>query len=145
MATFSLQDKTSQIDKVRIRLLKFSVVGASGILVNMGLLFFFTDVIGVPYFVSSPFAIEGSIVSNFFMNMSWTWKGRGTRGTLWQRMLRYHLAVGLSALFGNYLVLLGLTEVFGLHYTLSNLIGICAGAAGNYLLNDAWTFKSLSP
>jgi dolichol-phosphate mannosyltransferase len=123
------------------RLIKFGIVGGSGVAVNVGCLYLFTEFAGIPYFVASVIAIELSILSNFTMNLLWTWRDRSEEGTLWTKIARYHIGAGATALLGNYLILIALTELVGMHYMISNLIGIAVGTFSNYLINDLWTFK----
>ena len=123
------------------RLIKFGIVGASGVGVNVGCLYVFTEFAQLPYFVSSILAIELSIISNFTANLLWTWRDRSEEGTLWTKLIRYHIGAGATAFLGNYLILVALTEFFGMHYMISNLIGISVGTFSNYLINDLWTFK----
>jgi len=123
------------------RLIKFGIVGASGVGVNVGCLYVFTEFAHLPYFVSSILAIELSIISNFTANLLWTWRDRSEEGTLWTKLVRYHIGAGATAFLGNYLILVALTEFFGMHYMISNLIGIAFGTFSNYLINDLWTFK----
>jgi putative flippase GtrA len=122
------------------RLLKFSVVGATGVFVNMGTLYLLTELAGIPYFVGSVVAIELSIATNFWMNLIWTWRDRSEVGTLWTKLWRYHVGAGATAFLGNYLILIGLTELFGVNYLISNLVGIGVGTLSNYVINDVWTF-----
>ena len=61
------------------------------------------------------------------------------------RLLQYHISVALAALLLNWLLLIFLTEVFGVYYLLSNLIGIGIGMIFNFILNDLWTFKQQLP
>lgn len=123
------------------RLLKFGVVGLTGIGVNMGSLYLLTEFAKVPYFVGSLVAIELSILSNFWMNLHWTWRDRSEVGTIWTKLWRYHIGAGITAFLGNYLILIGLTEWFRINYLISNLIGIGVGTLSNYVINDVWTFK----
>jgi dolichol-phosphate mannosyltransferase len=123
------------------RLIKFGIVGASGVVVNVGALYLFTEFARIPYFVASVIAIELSILSNFTVNLLWTWRDRSKEGTLWTTIVRYHIGAGATAFLGNYLILIALTEFFGMHYMISNLIGIAVGTFSNYLINDLWTFK----
>ena len=125
---------------LNIRLLKFGVVGISGVGVNMGMLYFLTEYVHIPYLISSIIAIEISIISNFLLNDIWTWKDRIKKKYIY-RLIQYHVSVGITAVFVNWLLLLILTEVFGLYYLLSNLIGIAMGTFANYIINDVWTFK----
>lgn len=126
------------------RVLKFGVVGLSGIVVNMGGLYLLTDFAGIPYFVASLIAIELSIVSNFWLNHLWTWKDRSDGGRIWAKVVRYHVGAGLTAILGNYLILIGLTEFFHINYLISNLVGIGVGTVSNFIVNDLWTFKTRS-
>ena len=130
-----------QQNLLNARLLKFSVVGASGVAVNMGLLYALTRFMGIHYILSSILAIEVSILTNFILNDIWTWRDRQKK-TYWKRMLQYHISVGITALLANWLLLIFFTEVVGLHYMWSNLIGISVGMLFNYTLNDLWTFRN---
>ena len=123
------------------RLIKFGIVGASGVVVNMGCLYVLKEFAGIPYFVASVIAIELSILSNFTINLLWTWRDRSEEGTLWTKLVRYHVGAGATAFLGNYLILVALTELVGMHYMISNLIGIAVGTLANYVINDLWTFK----
>jgi dolichol-phosphate mannosyltransferase len=123
------------------RLAKFGIVGASGVVVNVGCLYLLTEFARIPYFIASIIAIELSIISNFTINLLWTWRDRSEEGTLWRKIVRYHIGSGATAILGNYLILIALTEFFGMHYMISNLIGIAVGTFSNFLISDLWTFK----
>ncbi len=120
--------------------IKFAIVGGSGVLVNMGLLFILTRFFSVRLEIASPIAIEVSILTNFTLNNLWTFKKRNTHVPFWTRLFRYHLVTGLAGIV-NYVVLLLLVNNFGLHDMLSNLIGILIGTAITYSLNSLWTWN----
>jgi len=121
-------------------LIKFGIVGGSGVLVNMGLLYILTRFFAIRLEIASALAIEVSILSNFFLNNLWTFKKRETHVPFWSRLLRYHLVTGLAGIV-NYLVLLLLVHTLGWHDMLSNLIGIAIGTIINYTLNSLWTWR----
>lgn len=127
---------------VNPRILKFGVVGVSGIGVNMGSLYLLTEFARIPYFIGSLIAIELSIISNFWLNHLWTWRDRMDTGSFWGKIVRYHIGSGLTAILGNYLILIAFTELFHINYLISNLVGIGVGTLGNFVLNDLWTFKT---
>lgn len=131
-------------DILNPRFIKFGIVGMSGIVVNMGLLYLLAGPGGVPYFLASIVAIELSIISNFSINHLWTWRDRSDHGTVFGKLVRYHIGAGATGFLGNYLILVALTELVGLHYLLSNLIGIGVGTLFNYVINDLWTFRKRS-
>jgi len=127
-----------------IRFIKFGIVGGSGILVNMGFLWFFTEMVGLYYLISSVLAIALAMISNFIWNDLWTWGDRGEPGVkaYLSRMAKFILVSSIAAYIGNLGVLWILTHYFHIYYLISNLIGIAVGTILNYSVNNFWTFKS---
>jgi len=124
------------------RFVKFCLVGASGVLVNMFFLWFFTERAGIYYLLSSLFAIEISVLNNYVLNDLWTWHDRGKEGRAeyFKRMLQYHLSSS-AAILTNLSVLWLLTDLVHIYYLTSNFFGILCGTFLNFFLNDRWTFK----
>src|SRR5207237_361133 len=119
--------------------LKFALVGAAGVLVNLGT---FTLLLGTGMnkFVASPLAIEVSIITNFLLNNYWTFRWRKTRDRLRIKGLKFN-AVSLVALgisYGTFMLLSFLfpTTAPQVH----QLVGIIPATAINYFLNTYWTF-----
>ena len=129
--------------KKLVEFIKFAIVGGSGVVVNMGLLFILTRYLSVRLEIASPIAIEVSILSNFTLNNLWTFSKRNTPVPFWTRLFRYHLVTGLPGAV-NYLVLLLLVNSFGLHDMISNMIGILIGTFITYTLNSLWTWNEPS-
>lgn len=124
------------------RLLKFAIVGASGILVNEGLLFILTETLNIHYLLSAFLSIECAILSNFILNDLWTFKDRrdhGVRGSL-KRAIKSNLGFGAGVLI-NLLVLFMLTEFTRLHYLISNFFGILVAFIWNFLISIRWIWK----
>lgn len=125
------------------RMIRFGIVGASGIVVNQGLLMLLHGTLGLPLLLSSPVAIETSILTNFILNSRWTWKidlGRSLRSWV-RKAVQYHAATVLSAFAGNIVVLMGLVHLFGVDYRLANLAGIAVGSGLNYVAGEFWVFR----
>ncbi len=133
---YSLMRRSGEL----LRFLKFCLVGASGIVVNEGLLWVLTAFGGLAYQVSSAIGIECSIVSNFLLNDFFTFGDRRSPGaqSRARRLLKFNV-VSLVGLGINLGVLSLLTSVFGVHYLLSNLVGIALAFLWNYGLNTWWT------
>ena len=139
-----LADQISRIPRKRMEeFIKFAVVGGSGVVVNMGLLYVLPSFLYLRIEIASPIAIETSIITNFILNNFWTFKKRDARFAFWPRLFRYHLVTGLAGLV-NYFVLLLLVKLIGMNEFLSNLIGIGAGMLINFFLNSLWTWKERS-
>ncbi len=122
---------------------RFLAVGASGVLVNMGLYLGLTRLAGLRLEIASPLAIEASILSNFALNASWTFRGR-PQAPAWTRLWRFHL-VALVAALVNYGILLALARGLGVHDVLANLVGIAGGTLVNYAANSLWTWRREEP
>ena len=122
------------------RIIKFGIVGGIGVLVNMSILYSLTEFFDLLYIISSIFAIELSILSNFILNDLWTWSERKKK-KFYQRLIKYHITAGITAFVANWLLLIFLSEIAGVYYLISNLIGIGVGMLSNFILNDIWTFR----
>lgn len=123
-------------------MVKFGLVGTSGLLVNMGLLYFLTEQIGIYYLISSAIAVETSIISNFALNEVWTFVERGKEGTkhIFNRFFKFN-GISIVGMGINVSILAALTEFAGLYYLFSNLVAIAAVFGWNYLANVRWTWS----
>jgi len=135
--------ETELCGKAAYRFLKFCCVGLSGIIVNMGMLWFFTEIYGFYYLISSVIAIEASILSNFILNENWTFVDIDSSSTVAVRFLKMN-AVYAAGLAINLGVLLMLTEIFGAHYLISNLFGIACATLFNFFWAKNYVWRSCS-
>lgn len=133
----------------RPRFIKFGIVGASGVVVNLSVLyigqeFLFRSIAQetLRLNLSLAFAIFVATISNFTWNQRWTWHDR--------KALR---SVPVIVQFGQYAlacwigiaVQVGLTNAFVLflHYLPANLIAVVIASLFNFVANDLWTFGRL--
>ncbi len=119
---------------------KFLLVGASGVIVNLG---FFTLLLhlGLNKYIASPVAIEASIISNFILNNAWTFRWRNNKSSVYVKGLKFNvvsiLSLGLS--YGTFIMLSLLVP--NMSPQLAQLVGIIPATVVNYFLNSYWTFK----
>jgi len=125
------------------RFLKFCAVGASGVVVNEGLLWILTEFAGLFYLVSGVIGIEVSIITNFLLNDAWTFRDRshGHSG-MGRRGLKFN-AVSLGGLVINMAALFTLVSM-GIYYLYANLFGIACAVLWNYIVNLKWTWSGSS-
>ena len=119
-----------------LRLVRFGIVGASGFVVNEGLLYVGHGVFRLPLLLASVLAIECAIVTNYLLNDRWTFQHR--RPTL-MRFVRFN-AVSLVSLVVNLAVLGLLTRFTRLDYRAANAVAVAAASGANYVLNVYWTY-----
>lgn len=120
-------------------LLRFLLVGATGVVVNEGILYGLHEVAGRPLVVASLLAVEASILWNFAWNDRWTFRGRTDR-PLPGRLLRFHAASAAGMVLNVALVLLGAAYLPHVSVLLTNLAGIALGSGINFLINLHWTW-----
>ena len=124
-----------------VKIVRFGLVGLSGIFVNMGLLYALTEIAGLYYLVSAAIAIELSIVNNFIWNDVWTFKSAGDLRfeRKVQRFASFQ-AVSVGGLAINMVVLYLLADIAGVYYLVANLAGILIAFAWNYGVNRHYTW-----
>ena len=131
----------AELSRSVARFVRFGVVGASGVVVNQGLLMLLHGTLGVPLLISSVCAIEVSIITNFLLNHVWTWRLSLRTPGLLRRCLLYHAAAVMAAFAGNVIVLMVAVEVFGVDYRIANLVGIVIGTVINFTAGELWIFR----
>ncbi len=132
----------------KFRVVKFALVGVTGIGVNEGLLYLLDNVFSF-YFsglhllilpVASIIAVEASIIWNFTLNNSWTFSDRKS-GSILMRLLKYNVFTGIGSAV-NVAATVGLTDYAILpDYLVANLIGIMFGFFINYFSSDYLVWK----
>ena len=139
MVGFMLAAWRIRVDRSKT-FLKFSVVGATGVVVNLAS-FTILMAFGLSKFIASPVAIELSILSNFVFNNFWTFSDRGGNGRIHSRALKFHIisVVALVVSYGTFL-LLSMIDPTGIPQ-IHQAVGIVPAALINYFLNAYWTFK----
>jgi len=134
---------------LRQRFIKFGVVGASGTLVNVTVLYLAQEFVfraieppSLRLNVSLAVAIFCATINNFLLNRAWTWLDR-----------REHVPTPILVQFGKYAIAcwLGIALQFALthafarhmHYLLANVLAILIASVANFVVNDQWTFGRL--
>lgn len=120
--------------------LKFSVVGSTGVVVNLVSFTIFMNA-GLNKFIASPIAIELSIISNFFLNNFWTFSGRDINDKIHIRGLKFNIIsfVALAVSYSTFLIL-SVVNPGGIPQ-IHQAVGIVPATLINYFLNSYWTFK----
>ena len=133
------------------RFLRFGLVGASGVLVDMGVLYLLADpqTLGWALSLSKVIAAETAIVNNFVWNELWTFRDISTSRTDWKsradRFTRFNLiclaGIGISVLLLNFQV-----HFLHLNVYVANLLAIALASFWNFWMNIkfGWTQPTVS-
>ena len=140
---------------LRYRYAKFGIVGASGTVVNMVVLYVAQEVMfqGIASMrarlaISLALAIFVATINNFSWNRLWTWADRrahpgaaAPEPALLGLFARYALAswLGIALQYG-----LTLWLAHFIHYLAANVLAILVASVSNFIANDRWTFRARS-
>ena len=125
--------------KVIDEFFKFGLVGFLGTLINLLILYVFTEFVGIYYLVSAIIAFFVAMTSNFILNKIWTFK-EPIKLNVGKKYLQFSL-VSVVALFVNLFFLYVFTEFLGIYYLISQVLAIGVSLIINFLGNKIWTFK----
>lgn len=118
-----------------VTLLKFGVVGCTGVVLNTAALYALSRELGLPLAASSAVAVEVAVISNYLLNEHWTF---ATRTMSVKRFAKFN-AASLGGLGINVMTVWSLAQL-GIFFLLANLFGIAAGFASNYALSFIWVW-----
>ena len=119
---------------IRLRVVRFGLVGASGVVVNTVVLALLTSGAGLFYVASALLATEVSICWNFALSERWVFRGTRDGGRL-RRFLSFAVVNSLAfALSGP--LLWAFVSGLGLHYLLGNLLSISVLMVVRFVVAD---------
>ncbi len=120
-----------------VQLGKFSLVGASGYLVNLAVYGALLRVAGLHYLAAGACSFVVAATSNYYWNRHWTF--RRQRGHVYYQGLRF-LVVSLVALGAN-LGILHVLIVGGLGKIVAQAIAVVLVMPLNFVGNKLWSFR----
>jgi dolichol-phosphate mannosyltransferase len=123
------------------RMLKFCTVGIIGMIVNTTLLWALTEIWGVYYLFSSIVSTESAVLNNFVWNEYWTFHDTydSRKSGIVERIFKFHISRVGGALLSFFILFL-LTEVFRVHYLVSNIFSVLIIVFYNYYTSKEWVW-----
>jgi len=128
-----------------LRWLKFNLVGAMGIGIQLGCLAVLSGVLHLHYLAATALAVEAAVLHNFVWHQRFTWKDRQdeSRRGVPLRLLRFHLGNGLISIFGNMTIMAALVGGLGIrHLIAANAISIAVCSAANFAASEWFVFRT---
>ena len=133
-----------QMDTSRIRLLvkhaiKYYLVGVTGVLLNLGILYSLTEFAHLWYMISAVIAALVTIISNFTLDKIWTFRD----AVLKQKTIIVFVKFAGVCMLGTG-IYLGLiytfVEMMSVYYMLAAVVSIGIAGTINFMLNRRWSF-----
>ncbi|MDR3735236.1 MAG: GtrA family protein [Acidobacteriaceae bacterium] len=123
-----------------LRWLKFNLVGAMGVVVQLSSLALFNRLAPGHYLCSSAAALELTLLHNFVWHLHYTWRDRrgGSSPTL--QLIQFHLSNGLVSMLGNLALMRVLVQQVHAPVLVANCIAILCCSIVNFFLGNSWAF-----
>lgn len=122
-----------------VRWLKFNLVGAVGICVQLAMLALLRSGFGINYLFATALAVEIAVIHNFLWHERFTWPERATKSRL-RRLAAFNLSNGTISLLGNLATMKLLVGIVDLNYFTANLAAIAACSLANFAVGDKFIF-----
>lgn len=125
------------------RWLKFNLVGAIGIGVQLALLALLVHGFLINYLVATAIAVETAVLHNFVWHERFTWPERGNRDrrSVLGRLVRFHAGNGAVSLVGNLLLMRLLVGTFGVPAVVANATAIAVCGLLNFAIGEWVVFR----
>ena len=123
------------------RLVRFGLIGLSGLVVNESLLAFFTERAGLYYLASAVISTQASILWNFALTERWVYSSRSCR-LRWRARLGAFCLVCTTAQVLTIPLLYLLVDLGGLPYLTGNLFAIAASTLLRFTVAERVIWKA---
>jgi putative flippase GtrA len=126
------------------RWLKFNLVGALGIAVQLTVLLVLNSGFHLNYLLATALAVETAVIHNFLWHERYTWADRVHPS--WQkslpRLLRFNLAAGGVSIAGNLALMKLMVGLGHMNYLIANAIAIASCSLLNFMVSEEWIFEA---
>ena len=112
-----------------MELIRFCVVGGASFLVDYSLLFALTEWAGIYYLYSSAISFGVSVVFNYWLCVTYVFKGAGKQT---KRQAMIFFVTGVMGLALNQLCMWFFVAIAGLHYMLAKIFATAIVTIWNY-------------
>ena len=126
--------------KIFVRWLRFNLVGAMGMVVQLAVLGALNRFFPRHYLWASVIAVECALVHNFFWHRRYTWRDR--EGNAAGSFVRFQVTNGLVSVVGNVVLMDLLVGRAHLPVIAANCVAIAGCSVVNFCLGDGWVFAA---
>jgi len=113
-------------------IMRYLFSGGTAAMVNLGLLYLLTDIMGLYYLLSGILAFSCGVIVSFIMQKSWTFQDRSTEETYKKFVL--YVVIAIINLAVNTSLLFLFTDIFNLYYMISQFLASGIVAVWSYFI-----------
>jgi len=120
---------------------KFLIVGTGGSIIVLVVTLALTSIFEIFYVISTIIAFEISLIWGFFANDKWTFNKMKKTSKPYVRFIKYNI-FSLISLGIIQVIMISLVNIFGVHYSPSQAVGIIVAFFFNFLVSKHISFKN---
>jgi putative flippase GtrA len=126
------------------RWLKFNLVGAIGIVVQLAVLGILNGFLKLDYLPATALAVEAAVLHNFIWHERFTWADRAsvTRRQALLRLIHFNFTTGTVSILGNLLLMRMLVGQAHLPPLPANLLSVAGCSLVNFLVSEYIVFRA---
>jgi putative flippase GtrA len=137
MLTRLAQFVTTRPRPVR-QFIKFGVVGSIGTVVDICILAFLHEIVGLNVYIANFFSFSAAVLNNYTLNSLWTFRDQEKEH---KRQLVQFALVSVVGMALSQALLYFFHDILNLHYLIAKCLGIVIVLFWNFFANRSWTFK----
>lgn len=122
---------------MKIKLIKYGIVGVGGTFIHIGILTLFVEYFLCDPVISSTIGFIATVIFSYYLNYNWTFKSNKKHSVAFPR----YALVSLSGLLLNTLIMFISVNVMFLWYGIGQLIAIILIPISNFTFNFYWSFR----
>lgn len=122
-------------------IIKYIISGGTAAVVQLGLLYVLTDIVGLWYIISSSIAFVVALLTSFFLQKFWTFRDDNI-GRM-KKQFAIYTAIGIVNFILNPTLLYIVVDFLNVWYLLGQVIVSAVLAISSYLINKFITFKKV--
>ena len=126
-----------------VRWLKFNVVGAVGIVVQMGVFALLFSAFHLNYMLATALSVETAVLHNFAWHERYTWKHlpRGAARDVALRLVRFHAGNGAISILGNLALMRLFVGSLHIHHYVASGLAIALCSLLNFAASEWFVFR----
>jgi putative flippase GtrA len=125
-----------------LRWCRFNLVGAMGVMVQLGALAMLNRCLPGHYLLVTGVAVELAVLHNFLWHVRYTWADRCADGLWITKMVRFHLSNGFVSIAGNLTLMHVLVGQMHTPVVVANVVAIVCCGLVSFSLGERWVFAA---
>ena len=110
----------NQTKKIHIQFFRYIFVGFTSFIVDIGILYFLTEYLGLFYLISAAIAFIIALITNYILCIKWIFTKRKIKSKKFE--FGIFITIGILGLFFNEIFIWLFTSQFGINYLISKIL-----------------------